>query len=80
MRDRSVNAAAETTSTVENLPTLFDAFVTHGKAGGTGLDLSITKAFVEAHGGSIEVRNVRDTGATFVVRLPQRKVRFSTPT
>jgi signal transduction histidine kinase len=55
----------------ELVPTLFDAFVTHGKAGGTGLGMSITKSFVEAHGGSIEVQNVRGTGATFVIRLPQ---------
>lgn len=53
------------------LPTLFDAFVTHGKAGGTGLGMSITKAFIEAHGGSIAVQNVRGTGATFVIHLPQ---------
>lgn len=55
----------------EVLPTLFDAFVTHGKAGGTGLGMSITKAFVEAHGGSVEVQNDRGAGATFVIRLPQ---------
>lgn len=55
----------------EVLPTLFDAFVTQGKAGGTGLGMSITKSFVEAHGGSVEVRNVRGTGATFVIRVPQ---------
>jgi signal transduction histidine kinase len=63
----------------EVLPTLFDAFVTHGKAGGTGLGMSVTKAFVEAHGGSIEVQNARGTGATFVIRLPQPKVRSSMP-
>jgi signal transduction histidine kinase len=56
----------------EVLPTLFDPFVTHGKSGGTGLGMSITKSFVEAHGGRIEVQNTPGTGATFVIRLPQR--------
>lgn len=53
------------------LPTLFEPFVTHGKAGGTGLGMSITKTFVEAHGGRIEVQNTPGTGATFVIYLPQ---------
>jgi signal transduction histidine kinase len=53
------------------LPTLFEPFVTHGKAGGTGLGMSITKTFVEAHGGRIEVQNTPGVGATFVIHLPQ---------
>lgn len=53
------------------LPTIFEPFVTHGKAGGTGLGMPITKAVVEAHGGHIEVQNAPGVGATFVIHLPQ---------
>ncbi len=37
---------------------------------GMGLGLSITKAIVTAHGGSISAQNNEDKGASFVVRLP----------
>ena len=39
---------------------------------GTGLGLTISKAIVEAHGGSIAVHSEEGQGATFTVRLPQR--------
>jgi signal transduction histidine kinase len=37
---------------------------------GTGLGLTIAKAIVAAHGGSIEVASVEGAGATLRVRLP----------
>jgi signal transduction histidine kinase len=37
---------------------------------GTGLGLTISKAIVEAHGGSIAVDSTEGQGATFTVRLP----------
>jgi signal transduction histidine kinase len=37
---------------------------------GSGLGLSISKAIVEAHGGSIEVSSVENKGTTVTVRLP----------
>lgn len=53
------------------LPTIFEPFVTHGKTGGTGLGMPITRTVVEAHGGRIEVQNTPGVGATFVILLPQ---------
>ena len=35
-----------------------------------GIGLAVTRAIVEAHGGSIEVVDDREPGATFVVHLP----------
>lgn len=53
--------------------TLFEPFVTHGKARGTGLGLAIAKKTVEDHGGTIAVENVPGVGATFVIRLPHKE-------
>jgi signal transduction histidine kinase len=38
---------------------------------GLGLGLSLVKAIVEAHGGSVEVSSVVDRGSTFTLRLPR---------
>ncbi len=58
----------------EALPRLFDRFYTRQIAGterkGAGLGLSICKAIVEAHGGSISAQNDPDGGALFRFSLP----------
>ncbi|MDY6964848.1 MAG: ATP-binding protein [Halobacteriota archaeon] len=40
------------------------------KAKGIGLGLAISKAVMEAHGGTIDVKSVTGEGSTFTVRLP----------
>ncbi len=59
---------------VDELPYVFDRFrrvSAHKKlAAGTGLGLAITKAFVEAHGGYIEVKSEKEQGSTFIMHLP----------
>ncbi|NOT25669.1 MAG: HAMP domain-containing protein [Acidobacteria bacterium] len=56
----------------EHLPKIFDRFykvdMARKATGGSGLGLSIAKAIVERHGGSISARN--DNGAVFEVFLP----------
>jgi two-component system sensor histidine kinase BaeS len=56
----------------EHLPLIFDRFykadTARKAAGGSGLGLSIVKAIVERHGGTIEARN--DRGAVFDISLP----------
>lgn len=47
----------------------FEAFHTT-KSGSVGLGLSVCRAVVEAHGGSIRGENLQDRGARFVVALP----------
>lgn len=55
---------------------IFDAFAQAERSitrqfGGLGLGLTIGRALVELHGGTIEARSAgRDRGATFLVRLP----------
>lgn len=55
-----------------SIPDIFDKFyrLPESKAGGTGLGLSIVKGFVEAHGGTVNVRNKAAGGAEFEIRLP----------
>jgi len=53
--------------------TLFEPFVTYGKATGTGLGLAIAKKIAEDHGGTIAVQSVPGQGATFVISLPRTR-------
>jgi two-component system sensor histidine kinase KdpD len=52
---------------------VFDEFVrvaSEGNAPGTGIGLTIARAFVAAQGGSIQIRETEGGGATVVVALP----------
>ncbi|HKE87374.1 MAG TPA: HAMP domain-containing sensor histidine kinase [Vicinamibacterales bacterium] len=55
-----------------HLPLIFDRFykvdASRKAAGGSGLGLSIVRAIVERHGGTVTARN--DGGAVFEIRLP----------
>lgn len=53
----------------EVLPKLFSPLFTT-KAKGMGFGLAICKRIVEAHGGTIVVKTVKDQGTTFTVTLP----------
>ena len=49
---------------------LFDAFITFGKRGGTGLGTAIAKSIIDAHGGNISFDSKYSEGTTFYLNLP----------
>jgi heavy metal sensor kinase len=60
----------------EDLPRVFDRFYradASRSSGHAGLGLAISKAIVEAHGGTIEVTSELGVGTTFTMRLPNRE-------
>ncbi len=62
----------------QDLPYLFDAFyrgraATEAQIHGTGLGLSLAKSFVEAAGGTINVKSSPGDGSCFMIRLPAAK-------
>jgi len=61
----------------EDLPHIFERFYRADKSrnrmtGGAGIGLTITKAIVEAHKGSIQVKSKVDEGTEFIVLLPKQ--------
>ena len=56
----------------EMLARVFEPWVTSKTIGqGTGLGLSIAREVIEAHGGTITIRNVEHGGAAVTIRLPR---------
>lgn len=59
-----------------DLPHVFERFYRIDKSrnqmtGGMGIGLSITKAIVDAHGGTISVKSQLGIGSTFIISLPK---------
>ena len=65
----SDNGPGIDSATMENL---FDPYVTT-KRKGTGLGLAIVKKLVEEHGGSVMAENLKEGGASVIVRLPVKE-------
>ena len=60
----------------EHLPHIFDRFFKAdpsraGEKTGSGLGLSIVKAIVERHGGTVSASSQAGQGTEFIIRLPQ---------
>ena len=53
--------------------TLFDAYVTHGKSGGTGLGTYTALLVAQAHDGTISVETDAETGTTMTLLLPRSR-------
>jgi signal transduction histidine kinase len=55
-------------STIQD--SVFQPFVSYGKAEGNGLGLAIAKKIVEDHGGMIHLDERRETGTSFEITIP----------
>jgi signal transduction histidine kinase len=55
----------------QDRPHVFERYHTT-RVGGTGLGLALTRAIVEAHGGTIGVDDAPGGGARFTIRLPRQ--------
>lgn len=71
-RDRVIVTVSDTGPGVPDLAKahLFQAFQGSSRTGGTGLGLAIAADLVRAHGGAIRLEPCDETGATFVIELP----------
>lgn len=60
----------------EDLSHIFERFFQVDKVhpNGSGIGLSLAKAFIELHGGSIEAESEEGRGSTFIVNLPVRHI------
>jgi len=66
---------------VEDIGNIFDRFYQVDKVHpkGSGIGLSLAKAFIELHGGTIEVSSELGKGSIFTVKLPVRHSEVSEP-
>ena len=62
----------------EDLPHIWEPFFS-GRAGGTGLGLSLARSIVERHGGAVEAESRPGEGTSVRVRLPRRTGEESRP-
>lgn len=49
---------------------VFQPFVSHGKANGTGLGLAVAQKVIQDHGGHIEIEATGEAGTTFKLTIP----------
>ena len=63
----------------ESIEKVFEKFyrAPGSSAGGTGLGLSIVKGFIIAHNGTVDVRNLPEGGARFVIKVPVENKPFA---
>jgi two-component system sensor histidine kinase KdpD len=77
VRDRLVLTIADNGSgfPANEIDKVFDKFyrLKGSKTGGTGLGLSIVKGFVEAHGGTVSLKNLPVTGSKFTIEIHTEK-------
>jgi signal transduction histidine kinase len=55
----------------EDIPYLFEKYYRGQNSEGLGLGLEVVRSIVEAHRGTISVRNRTDGGAEFIITIPQ---------
>ena len=61
----------------DDLPHLFERFYqAHGAMGGTGIGLSLVKAYVDMHGGEVSAHCPESGGTEFVVSLPDMQLGY----
>jgi signal transduction histidine kinase len=74
-RSTPSHAVIEVSDTGKGMPEevrkkIFNQFFTHGKSGGFGLGMSITKNIIDGHSGKLSLESEVGKGTTFCIQIP----------
>jgi PAS domain S-box-containing protein len=73
IRDNGIGITSAKLDEIFSSPQTISAVRTNGKNGSTGLSLSVSKNYIQMHGGYISVDSTVNIGTTFIINLPKKR-------